>query len=266
MKTHNLTLTQEQRDTLISQSHQRLQIIRKHGYTPHIRKEYADTLCDLMRAYPDHTLISMHQYFMLDIDQQEAPAQCSERIDFLEFLIDPQLNDTPETLHEYLTFRSVFPAKAPRLHPEGFHEHMEIIRALHEYPQLPAMENYAHADKSTTAKITTLIQLTSELSHEYYSRHSRAIDEAMQNSKSSTYDDVPVIIPPIELGIPLCMDSTSGELRIRLYGDDLTNLALANPDKAPLIAHYINNENISDPTLLREIVNATTPTLRNGML
>lgn len=249
-------LTPEQRHEIIEQSHQRLYIIQDGPTSGEGGNWHADKIHELMLTYPDHAITSMHQYFMLDIDQYKEAKPYIERIEFLSLLTRPNQPPLWTTVHEYLAFRTIPTTKTP-----NFDLDIAIIRALHTYPQLPTMDHYADADEETKGKIIALIATTRELSMEYFTRHF----QTLVNTSSSSDDEDPEI-SPMELGIPLEIKHPNEDQRIRLHGDDLINLVINNPEHASLITRYITKEGISDPALLKEIVETNTPTLRDGML
>ena len=213
------------------------------------RKKHYDGIRDLMLAYPDSSAAALHEHIMADLTKE--PDEYVARNLFLSMIIKPNHKETSATVHEYLIFKESLPFTLTA--PD---EAMATVRALHSYQQLPLMEDYTEADDDTKAKIIALLTVTNSLYAKYKQQ-----EYGMLVSAASSWTKLPTIPPPVELGLPLEVKP-----EIRLLGDGLINLIIDCPDDAHEIARRISEEGIADSSLLREIFESDTPSLRDGLI
>lgn len=213
------------------------------------RKKHYDGIRDLMIAYSDSAATALHEYIMADLS--EEPDAYVARNLFLSTIIKPSHEETSATVHEYLNFKEAlsFTLNAPD-------EAMATVRALHSYPQLPNMENYAEADEDTKAKVLALLTVTNSL----YAKHQQH-EFGLLVSAASSWTKAPTIPTPMELGLPLEIKP-----EIRLIGEDLINLIIDQPEDAEAIARRITGEGVNDSKLLRDIFTSDIPSLRDGLI
>jgi hypothetical protein len=240
-------LTEAQRSDMISKTHRRLWVIHG-GRNVGTGMYHADAIRELMLTYPDNAVASMHNYIMTDFTGNRIETR--NRTDFLNAVM--HYATTGNAANEYLTFREHLTTS----NHIGIKDNMAILRALHDYQQLPVMADYSEADQDTQEKITALLTVTQGL-YNRYKEHQR---EALGSSKAGWGE--PITVPdPLEFGLPL--DTSKF---VRLIGDDLINLITEQPENADEITRRILKDGINDSALLREIFESPAPALRDGLI
>lgn len=251
--TPTVNLTDAERSDMISKMHSRLWVIYG-GRDIDSGREHSDIIRDQLLTYSDNALTAMNEFLLADMEHSIKGNR--HRLAFLKVLSDPRYKDTGHTVHEYLTFQTILQRKT-----SSIIDGLAITRKLHSYQQLPVMDSYGDADQETQEKLITLITVTQAL-NDRYKEHQFEILNAATISGTHSWDESPAIPAPLELGLPLEITENG----IRLAGDDLVDLILEQPENADLISKTIVQDGINDPTLLREIFDSNTPSLRDGLL
>lgn len=136
-------------------------------------------------------------------------------------------NQSAANVHEYLIFR-------PHLNPDlGHIIARSLLGALHQYPQLPEMENYAEAPAEDQEKIIALLKVTEAVA-----------SHPSTNRKSLT-------------------DVREGVL---LSGDDLIQLVLDRSADADRIARIITERHTTDIAFITTILDSGAPALSHGVI
>lgn len=238
-------LTEAQRNELITQINDHIGTIKYHK----------DAIRDLLLTYPDNAVTAMHDYLIPEVSDDR---ENSNRSAFLRVLSDPRFGDNGNTIHEYLTFKTVLQTTSPNVNVG-----LAVIRSLHGYKQLPVMGSYGDADQNTQDKITALLTVTQDL-YNRYKEHQRETPGFATTSGTTgkiSWSQPPPMPEPLEVGLPL--EVTRG---IHLIGDDLISLIIEQPENADAISRTIIKERISDPALLREKFESNIPSMRDGLL
>lgn len=136
-------------------------------------------------------------------------------------------NQSAADVHEYFIFR-------PHMNPDLGHIIVSsFISALHQYPQLPAMENYAEAPAEVQEKVIALLKVTEAVA-----------SHPSTNRKSLT-------------------DVREGVL---LSGDNLIQLVLDRPEDADHIARIITERHTTDTAFITTILDSSAPALSHGII
>lgn len=239
------TLTDAERSDMISKMHRRLWVISG--------REHSDIIRDQLLTYSDNALTAMNEFLLSEVEGNVKETR--HQLAFLKMLCDPRYRDTGHTVHEYLTFKPVLQQKT-----SSIIDGMALVRALHDYKQLPVMDSYGDADQETQEQIAALLTVAQGLLDKY-KYHQRETLGAAPISGSHSQGKQPAIPNPLEFGIPLYV-----EWNVRLVGDDLISLIMEQPENAEAISKVIVQDGINDAALLREIFDSETPALRSGLL
>lgn len=133
-------------------------------------------------------------------------------------------------VHEHFVFR-------PHLNPDtGFGTMRSLLGALHHYPQLPNMENYAEAPAEDQAKVIALLKVT------------EAMEEHPLTDRS--------------FEVPL----TDVRGMTMLSGEDLIELVLNRPADADRIGRIIVDRKTTDTALITSILDSAAPSLSHGII
>lgn len=212
----------------------------------------------VLTQYPDHALVSLHEHFMRDINPTDNFDEHIENQGVMSLLSSHKADEAADAICEYLSIRTAIQVPAYK-----FNDTFSIVRALHDYPQLPTMESYADADEQTQTRLIALLRVKQQLLAAYQKRR---LEAKVNHPNAQNYRPSPIY--PLEAGIPLDIEFNLSVLthRTRLTGDDLIKLVFEHPEHADQIAHHIVEERITDPMLLKEIVTSNNPVLSDGLL
>jgi hypothetical protein len=187
-----------------------------------------------LRSCSDTAIIAIRDLLLID---PQGFLQREERDDFLFALAQKDEKVSGTTIHEYIVYRE-------HLKGTSMSTKIDLIKGLHTYTQLPAMENYADADQETKANIITLLSVAKKL----YSRDlMKNLYSAHLNSTEST-------------------TSVSSDGQIRLTNDNLVALLIERPEAADEIIALIVDKRINDGELIRNMIESDTPSIRDGLL
>lgn len=197
-----------------------------------------DNLEESLNSYNDTTISAIRDY-LPTIPTSFAGEE--ERGSFLYTLVKNDLvRESGSTVHEYITYKSCF---SRGINASSI---MSYVRTLHSYPQLPVMDSYAEADEATTAKITALLNVTSDLTTRYWQ------DMLLKAGK-----DQPETVAPL----PITSDPAP-----RITDDSIVDLLVERPDLADEVIDLIVNKKVRDGVLIREMIESETQSIRDGLL
>lgn len=143
--------------------------------------------------------------------------------------------ENSSSVHEHLKFRPLITGD----HDLG--DVRMILRPLHEYPQLPQIDNYASCDPSITEQVAALVIVTERL----YS---------LRNEARYTGEDVS--------WLPL------NHIRggVLLSGEALILLTLDRPQDAERIAEIIITRRTTEADFILSILTASAPAVSDGVI
>lgn len=266
-------LTREQRHELITEIQERIRDIytKIQPFDPGMHESKA--VRDIMLNSTDNAIKAMHEYVMIPMEDTIQPYKgTTEEYKRRDFLSLDQRKTNQHRVHEYLAFRgSLEQTLNWKTHYAANHA-FALIDSLHEYPQLPVMDDYAEADEDTQRQAAALLSISDHLFAEYFKRlhHWEKITVFPNYTNADWQTITPVHRPtPTELGIPMEIDQPHWDIEqktILLLGDDLINLVLTHTESASDIAQHIIDRNNADPDHLREVFDNEASALRSGII
>jgi hypothetical protein len=108
------------------------------------------------------------------------------------------------------------------------------------------MDSYAEADEATTAKITALLSVTSQLNM-----------RSLQDIFLKAGEDQPEGTAPL----PVTYDPEP-----KITDDSIVDLIVERPDLADEIADLIITKKVRNGALIREMIESDTKSIRDGLL
>jgi hypothetical protein len=204
-----------------------------NGWNPK-KWSYGD-LGTTLHSCSDTAIIAIRDLLLTD---PKGFLQREERDDFLFALAQKDEKVSGTTVHEYVTYREhlkscTMPTK------------IKLIKGLHSYTQLPAMENYSDAAPETKTSIIALLSVAKNL------YRSDLIKDLLSPATNSTVSKAPV---------------SSNDGPLRLTDNNLVALLIERPEAADEITIIITEKGISDGELIRDMIESDTPSIRDGLL
>lgn len=274
--TASKTLTREQRHELITEIQEGIRDIytKTQHFDPGMHEGKA--VREIMLSSTDNAINTMHEYVMIPMDHTIQPSQGTteeyKRRVFLGVISLHQRKTNQHRVHEYLTFRDSLEQTLNWKHDYAIDHALALVNSLHDYPQLPVIDDYAEADEVTQHKAAALLTISDKLFTEYFKRldHWEKTTTFPDYSNADWQTITPIPRPtPTELGIPMEIDQPHWDAEqkaIRLLGDDLIHLVLQHPENADSIAQHIIDRKTADPHHLREVFDNEAPALRGGII
>lgn len=191
-----------------------------------------------LRSCSDAVIIAIRDLLLVD---PRGFLQREERDDFLFALAQKNEKVSGTTIHEYITY-------AEHLRGTPMSTKVDLIKGLHSYHQLPAMQDYSDADQETAVSVITLLSVTKSL----YSLDLMKNLFASSIQKTSAGNHIPVT-------------SDDGDI-VRLTDNNLVTLLIERPEAASEIKAIITGKGIIDGNLIREMLDSETPSIRDGLI